>query len=507
MHKIHKIIYTVAIYIALIIPGNIYSQTNANWPDTIKLLLDSASVTYTKKIFSEAETIIDSAKMIFDKIDYENNKTEELKGLYLKMQSLDAWIKTLCEKYSEAEPIYMKILQELPDSAYYAISDTYMQLSSLYGMQKMYDKSKKYALKALQYANALNDIDLIFHARSNLGDIYLYTEQYDKALAEYHEVRKLSIMLKKYDAISLGNLALAYHKQGKIDIAEQYYKEALNICQKEYSIVYSIILPEYCKMLVEKGDKIKARKLVSEAIKDERNLQKSEYNLILLNVLAQTEDAYDPIIKTAYVCASLIIIALIIILIKSSRLKKENKQANKCNAELKKEIKGLKENIENNKNNGSDSTNEQKGLTFLSLSESIPEIMQLIQQIKYSAGNKTEVSNKAKTLEQIIAPFNEDKIKKEISQFLEQENVLGINLKKAYPDLSLSDIKLCIMIREGLSTKEIATVTNRSVRGVESAKFRMRKKMNLSTQKDIYDCLLELEESNKQRNLQDSDNQ
>lgn len=504
MQQIHKFIYTIAICIALIIPGNLYSQTSANWPDSIKILLDSASVTYTKKIFTEAETIIDSAKVIFDKIDYENNKTDELRSLYLRMQSIDAWIKTLCEKYSEAEPIYMKILRELPDSAYYAISDTYMQLSSLYGMQKMYNKSKKYALKALEYANALNDLDLIFHARSNLGDIYLYTEQYDKALAEYHEVRKLSIMLKKYDAISLGNLALAYHKQGKIDIAEQYYKEALAICQKEYSIVYSIILPEYCKMLVEKGDKIKARKLVSEAIKDNRNLQKSEYNLILLDVLAQTDDAYEPLIKTAASLALIIIATLIILLIRCRKLKKQNKYTNKDNARLQKKIKELMGNSGNTKN---ESEGEQKGLTFLSLSESIPEIMQLIQQIKYSAGNKTEVSNKAKTLEQIIAPFNEDKIKKEITQFLEQENVLGVNLKKTYPDLSLSDIKLCIMIREGLSTKEIATVTNRSVRGVESAKFRMRKKMNLSTQKDIYDCLLELEEANKHKNQQDTENQ
>lgn len=157
----------------------------------------------------------------------------------------------------------------------------------------------------------------------------------------------------------------------------------------------------------------------------------------------------------------------------------------------------MEKNISAGGNDKNETSNEQKGLTFLALSDSIPDMMQLIQQIKYSAGNKTEVVDKVKSLEQIIAPFNEDKIKKEISQFLEQESLLGVKLKKAYPDLNLSEIKLCIMIKEGLSTKEIANVTNRSVRGVESAKFRMRKKMNLTSQKDIYDCLLELESNNQ----------
>lgn len=497
MHRFHKYLFFIILLITGIVPLKALEQTKINWSDSIRVLLDSADVTSRQNLFRDAEIIIDSAETIFKRIDYPENSTAELKDLYFKMQSMNAWIKTLCEKYSEAEPIYFNILKELPDTAYHEISEVYMQISSLYGMQKLYEKSKTYALKALEYANLLNDTELIFHARSNLGDIYFYTKQYDKALAEYHEVRKLSIMLKKYDAISLGNLALAYHYQNKIDIAEQYYKEALQIAENENSIVFSIILPEYCKLLVSKGDKIKARRLASKAIKDERNLQKSDYNLILLNVLAQTDDAYRPVIISVSICVAIIIIALIIVVLRLFRIKKKRLADIEYIGKLESQIEDMEKNISAGGNDKNETSNEQKGLTFLALSDSIPDMMQLIQQIKYSAGNKTEVVDKVKSLEQIIAPFNEDKIKKEISQFLEQESLLGVKLKKAYPDLNLSEIKLCIMIKEGLSTKEIANVTNRSVRGIESAKFRMRKKMNLTSQKDIYDCLLELESNNQ----------
>lgn len=496
MQRFYKYIFFIILLITGIIPLRAFEQTNINWPDSIRVLLERANVTYTQNLFRDAESIIDSAETIFKRIDYPENSTPELEDLYFKMQSMNAWIKTLCEKYSEAEPIYFNILNELPDTAYYEISDICMQISSLYGMQKLYDKSKSYALKALEYANLLKDTELIFHARSNLGDIYFYTKQYDKALAEYHEVRKLSIMLKKYDAVSLGNLALAYHYQNKADIAEQYYKEALQIAEEENSVVFSIILPEYCKLLVSKGDKIKARRLASKAIKDERNLQKSDYNLILLNVLAQTDDAYKPILMLVSICVCIIVVAFIVVVIRLVRKKREKLIDNEYIDRLEKQIQEMEKSKDDDSNDKNGISNEQKGLTFLALSDSIPEIMQLISQIKYSAGSKTEIADKAKSLEQIISPFNENKIKKEISQFLEQESLLGVKLKKAYPDLNLSEIKLCIMIKEGLSTKEIANVTNRSVRGVESAKFRMRKKMNISSQKDIYDCLLELENNN-----------
>lgn len=490
MHSLLKNIYTIILIGSLMAVLPLRALCQENKVDTIKMLLDSASVTYNNDKFKTSEAIIKSAEKVFKDMGYHRNQSKELDSLYFELKSLDAWVKTLCERFSEAEPMYLEIISQLPPDSYYQLSNVYMHLSSLYGMQKIYDKSREYALQALKYANLLDNDELKFHARSNLGDIYLYTKQYDKALAEYHEVRKLSIILHRYDAISLGNLAIAYHSKNMLDIAEQYYKEALRISEDNKSVVYSIILPEYCRLLLEKGDKIKARRLVSEAIRDERNLQKSDYNLMFLNLLAETEDAYDPLIIAGISVGGVLVVAVVVLSILYVR------RSRRC-AFYRKKSDTLSERVHELETNGVTVANAEshagEALTHIALAESLPTIVNLVQQIKYSAGNKTDVVAKAKSLEQILAPFNNDKFRKNISLFLEQENTLGRRLKKEYPDLSVADIKLCILIREGLSTKDIAAYTNKSVRGVESAKFRLRKKMNITTQKDIYDCLLELE--------------
>ncbi len=53
-------------------------------------------------------------------------------------------------------------------------------------------------------------------------------------------------------------------------------------------------------------------------------------------------------------------------------------------------------------------------------------------------------------------------------------------LKEKFPQLNANDIKMCAYLRMNLSSKEIASILNISVRGVEISRYRLRKKMNLA---------------------------
>lgn len=52
-------------------------------------------------------------------------------------------------------------------------------------------------------------------------------------------------------------------------------------------------------------------------------------------------------------------------------------------------------------------------------------------------------------------------------------------LKSAYPDLSSTDMKVCAYLKMNLSSKEIAQLLNISLKGVEIARYRLRKKLRL----------------------------
>lgn len=77
-----------------------------------------------------------------------------------------------------------------------------------------------------------------------------------------------------------------------------------------------------------------------------------------------------------------------------------------------------------------------------------------------------------------------------IDRFEEQFDLLHNNfirkMKVAHPQLSRNDYMLCTYIRMELSTKEIAQMLNMSVRGVESQKYRLKKKINLDSDLNEY---------------------
>ena len=66
-------------------------------------------------------------------------------------------------------------------------------------------------------------------------------------------------------------------------------------------------------------------------------------------------------------------------------------------------------------------------------------------------------------------------------------------LKSMYPGISKTDMKICVYTKLNLSTKEIADIMNVSVRSVEMARYRLRKRLNLPPGADIAQMLKDIE--------------
>jgi DNA-binding CsgD family transcriptional regulator/ligand-binding sensor domain-containing protein len=66
-------------------------------------------------------------------------------------------------------------------------------------------------------------------------------------------------------------------------------------------------------------------------------------------------------------------------------------------------------------------------------------------------------------------------------------------LKEYCPDLTASELKLAAYLRLSLSTKEIAQLMNISIRGVETSRYRLRKKLGLTNDEaNLYTFLIQL---------------
>ena len=65
-------------------------------------------------------------------------------------------------------------------------------------------------------------------------------------------------------------------------------------------------------------------------------------------------------------------------------------------------------------------------------------------------------------------------------------------LKASYRDLTANDLKLAALIRMNLSSKQIATINNVSTLAVKKARYRLRKKLNITEEESLEDLLMAL---------------
>jgi DNA-binding CsgD family transcriptional regulator len=68
------------------------------------------------------------------------------------------------------------------------------------------------------------------------------------------------------------------------------------------------------------------------------------------------------------------------------------------------------------------------------------------------------------------------------------ENYLK-RLGESYPELTVSDKKICAYIKMDLSSKDMAPLLNMSVRSIETNRYRIRKKLNLDREVNLSDFL------------------
>lgn len=113
---------------------------------------------------------------------------------------------------------------------------------------------------------------------------------------------------------------------------------------------------------------------------------------------------------------------------------------------------------------------------------------------KVSALNEATTENRGRKIENLLSfidsELNEDNWEVFAVRFDLAHNNFISRLKTEYPDLTHGDLKTCAYLRMNLSTKEIARLQNLTVRGVETARLRIRKRMNLEASQHLNDFII-----------------
>lgn len=124
------------------------------------------------------------------------------------------------------------------------------------------------------------------------------------------------------------------------------------------------------------------------------------------------------------------------------------------------------------------------------LSKIKDELQHLNKSAKDDKANPAEVKKILRILSE------EEKLNEEWEQFsVHFDKVHGdflLILKEKYPSLKAHELKLCAYLRMNLSSKEIAQLMSISVRGVEISRYRLRKKLEVPSDANLFQFLLDI---------------
>lgn len=261
----------------------------------------------------------------------------------------------------------------------------------------------------------------------------------------------------------------------------------------------------------------KLQGLSDQWVEGERNLQKKYFRLPYRNyifkaevynengVLASVELPFEvsrPWYLSYFAIGGYIFVGLFLLLLlqyvvyqsikkKKDRIIEQQRIAHQAEMELqeKKIIELEKEQLETDLQFKS---KELSGVVMTNIAhqEFLNSLREEVQQQKLS-GQYTR-----KNLDKLLALINNNIVSDEENWAMFQANFDRIherffqNLKQKYPDLTSSDLRFCALIRLNMPTKEIAKLLNISVRGVDAARYRLRKKFNLPQEDNLTDFVI-----------------
>lgn len=348
--------------------------------------------------------------------------------------------------YSKALEYYFKALEtniELNNKAW--LANNYGNIGSLY-MKTGNPKSIDYFFMRLKIKKEQNDVDGLARSNFLIGSYYNSNKLYSKALPY--------LLTSFQQGNSIHSL---YHSRNAAQALSTAYGGLKNY--KE-ALFYNDLYKSFNDSLNFESNSEKITRL------------EMQYNFRKNQQLQELDDQRTELFLTFSGILVIMIILVALILIGRQRAL-VNKQ-NLLQTKLLLENQLLQEELENK------DKSLQENVNFLvHKNELITNISEKLIQLKPSFSTENQkIINDA--IIELQAGIDSD-IWDEFEVRFNQVHIDFYNkLAKAHPGLTSSDKKLCAFLRLNMNTKEIAALTNQTINSLETARSRLRKKLQIS---------------------------
>ena len=353
----------------------------------------------------------------------------------------------------------------------YGMAEAHNRLGQLYLERKDIEQADYHLRQSLVLSRKINDLDGTISSMIHYGRLQNSQKEYD--IAEVHLKwgleQSTSQNLNKYKLEALSSLANLKKEINQPDSALYYYEWFVNLKDSVFN--------------ANKSKQI-------AALEFKNDLQEKEQELAYV----KDKESYSKKIQWILFGGIWIILLLAIFLIKS--LKQRNSNQKKL-LEQERLIASKQLETQRIKRNSLEQQLELKNkeltsyaLNFVQKNDFLNSLQSKILELKTSLNLKE--NKKLTELERLIKlQHSREKDWDDFRYHFEQVySSFFINLKSKFPNLSANDLKVAALTRLNLSIKETSNILGISPESTKTARYRLRKKLGLNSEDDLFDFLL-----------------
>jgi len=411
------------------------------------------------------------------------------------------------KKYKEAIALSKTVVEDLQGSTDKTgtLGLAYNSLGTLYEYQKQNDSAAYFFKQAASEFEKTNNKAYLPTAYVKMGDLALKKKLKASSYDYYTKAYQLSKTTENKQAqvsclVALGNWELAFNNNSTQ--AESYFRKAKELANSLSDKVFEIKVIEALIVLKKRqSDFLEVSQLQEEELKIKDNYYSLEREQIAKNLEVQFEVAEKDrklqlISKEKEVSRltnSLLISLVVFLLIVFSVLYfflKRNSQRDKQLLKTKEELFSVLEEQKRLKEKQMENDIEHKESQLSAITLQMLQKNELLDEIKIILLKKDDSSEKSLT-KIINSHFAQDSNWNDFDKYFESVNKnFYTKLKHKYPDISTNDLKICALIKLNLSIKEMASILNISPDSVKTARYRLRKKLQLTTEENLTEFIL-----------------
>lgn len=381
------------------------------------------------------------------------------------------------------------------------LAQAYAELGVSYKQIELYDSALYYYQKSDSIALENEYPELIARNTMNKGNIYDLKGDTSKALQMYQKSLEISqnhnLLYGQY--LNCSNIGDWYRKTGECHKALSYMKKALEISDEHNFPDRDVLLNNLANTYARINNMKKAYQFMRKYASYKDSLYKKQKHKELMDlqtkyetkkkeaeILQLDKEKKQEKLNKTYITAGALLLILVLTGITVWLYQKRKIAIQKAQI-TEKENENIKAKLEiQNKDLISNS------LHLANLQDIAQDLSTRLRKLKPYI-QKQGQEELQEILDMLKSYNNQEKLWEDFDYRFKELNPQFLNRLLSYsPDLTDAEVRLCSMLYLNMSTKDIALVTNRSIRTVENLRYRVRNKLNLKKEENLTSWLYKL---------------